>query len=118
MKQKAPDELDRIQRHGFDLVVVFGVAPLKSHPSVFQAEQASVGDRHPMGVAGQVLQYICGTAKGWFGIDHPLDVLQRAQSGVKPDGLSKRRQASVKLEFPAGKSIPHQSQKLSAEESA
>ena len=52
MKEKPPDELDRIQRHGLDLVVVFGVPPLKSDSAVFQAEQASVGNRHPMSVAG------------------------------------------------------------------
>ena len=59
-----------------------------------------------MGVAGQILQYIFRPAEREFGVDHPLDLLQRAQPGVKPGGLSKRSQLSVKLEFPGGKGIP------------
>jgi len=37
---------------------------------------------------------------------------------VKPSGLLKRNQLSMKLQLPAGKSIPQQSQKLAAEHSA
>src|ERR1035438_9734842 len=37
---------------------------------------------------------------------------------MEPGGRLKRSQLSVELEFPAGKSVPQQSEKLAAEESA
>ena len=62
-----------------------------------------------MCVAGQIFENRFRPAERWFGVDHPLDVFQRAQQGVKPGGLSKRNQLSMELQFPAGKSIPQQS---------
>jgi hypothetical protein len=71
-----------------------------------------------MGVAGQILEDIFRPAERWFGVDHPLGVVQRAEEGVKLGGLSKRGQLSVELEFPVGKGVPQQSKKLAAEEPA
>src|SRR5215472_9542506 len=52
MEQETTDELHRIELHDLDAVVMFGVAPAKTHLSIDQAEQSAVGDGDAMGVAG------------------------------------------------------------------
>src|SRR5215469_13953075 len=72
MEKEAPDELLAIESHGAAVVVVPRVAPAKAHSSVLHADQPSVGDGNPMGVAGQILQHMLGSAERRLGVDHPL----------------------------------------------
>ena len=44
MEQEATDELHRIELHDLAAVVVFGVAPAKTHLTIDQAQQSAVGD--------------------------------------------------------------------------
>ena len=81
VEQEAADELDRIEGHDAAAVVVSGVPPAEAHLSVVEAEQSSVGDGDAVGVAGQVLQHMFGSAEGRLGVDHPLSLAQRAQAG-------------------------------------
>ena len=76
MEQEAADELDRIERHDAAAVVMPGVAPAEAHLAVIEAEESSVGDGDPMGVAGQILQHMLGSAERRLGVDHPLSSAQ------------------------------------------
>ena len=49
MEQEATDELHRIERHDLAAVVVFGVAPAKTHLTLDQAQQSAVGNGDAMG---------------------------------------------------------------------
>ena len=83
MKQEAANELDRIESYAAAAVAMTGVAPAKAHLSVVEAEESSVGDGNPMGVAGQILQHMFGSSERWLGVDHPLCSAQGAKQGVK-----------------------------------
>jgi hypothetical protein len=66
------DELDRIEEvHDLDAVVMFGVAPAKTHLPIDQAQQSSVG------VAGQILQHMIEPAKGRLAINDPFLTTQQ-----------------------------------------
>jgi hypothetical protein len=82
MEQEAADELDRVERHDAAAVTMTRVAPAKAHLAVFETEESSVGDGDPVRVAGQVLQYMLGSAERGLGVDHPLTPAQ----GPKPSG--------------------------------
>ena len=83
VEQEAADELDRIEVHDLDAVVVFGVAPAKAYLAVNEIEKPAVGDGNAVSIAGQVLQHMLGSAEGWFGIDDPFHGTQPPQQGVE-----------------------------------
>jgi hypothetical protein len=68
MEQEVADELDRIEVHDLDAVVMFGVAPAKTHLAIDQAQQASVG------VAGRYFSTCSGPPKAaWHKRSIPFD---------------------------------------------
>src|SRR5260370_16883618 len=44
----------------------------ESHLAVFVGEQSVVGQSDTMRVAAQIIQDMCRSAEGWFGVDHPF----------------------------------------------
>ena len=72
VEQKAPNELICRQGHGFLLVVIAIVLVAELHLTIFDIEQAVVGDGDAMSVASHVVEYLLGPGKGWFGIDDPF----------------------------------------------
>jgi len=67
VEQEATDELHRIELHDLTAVVVFGVAPAKTHLTIDQAQQSAVGNGDAMSIAGQILQHMLGTPEGRLG---------------------------------------------------
>ena len=94
VEQEAADELDRVEGHDAAAVVVSGVPPAKAHLSVVKAEQPSVGDGDAVGISGQVLQHMFGSAEWGLGVDHPLLVAQCVEQGVKCTRLRERSQGT------------------------
>ena len=90
VKQKATDELKRIEAHHLDAVVVSGVAPFKTHLTVVQVQESAIGDGNPMSVACQVLEHILGTAERCLGIDDPFLMAQRGEHCVEWAWLRER----------------------------
>ena len=88
VKQEATDELNRIEAHDLDAVVVSGVAPLKAHLSVVQIQEPAIGDGDTMGVAGQVLEHMRRTAERRLGIDDPFLVAQRGDQAWNGPGFA------------------------------
>ena len=62
--------------HGTDHIALAPITGGKTHLAVTHLDNAVVGNRHPVGVAADILQYLFGTAKGFFGGDHPRLVTQ------------------------------------------
>ena len=76
MEQEAAYELGCIESHDAAAVVMSGVSPAKADQSVVEAEESSVGDGDAVGIAGQVLQHVFGSAERGLGVDDPLLVAQ------------------------------------------
>jgi hypothetical protein len=48
------------------------VSPAEGDAIVLEGHETVIGDRDPMGVAGQVVENMLGTAEGWLGVDDPI----------------------------------------------
>src|ERR1700722_11169461 len=83
MEQEAADELDCIELHDAGAVAMPGVPPAEAHLPSVEAEESSVGDGNPMGVAGQVLQHMFGSSERRLGVDHPLSPAHVPKQSVK-----------------------------------
>jgi hypothetical protein len=80
VKQKAPDELEDREGHHLRLAVVTIVLPAEADAAIGHADQARIGDRDAMRVAPEIGQHLLGPAKGWFGIDDPLDATELGEA--------------------------------------
>src|SRR5260370_42151327 len=63
-----------------------------------------VGDGHAMGVAGQVVKDVFGSAKGLLGIDDPVLLKERAQKGRGGLFVVERKALAVERELVVAKS--------------
>jgi len=50
---------------------------------MLESQEAMVGDRDAMGVAGEITQHMMGTAERGLGIDDPVLTEQGAQEGAE-----------------------------------
>ena len=84
MEEEPPDELDGIEGHQ-PLAVAMGVVfPPKGHMPVLQGQQATIRDRHAMGIAREIFQHRSRAADGGLGIHHPLCGPEGAQELLPP----------------------------------
>jgi hypothetical protein len=76
MDQKAADELVGIERHKLVARVELGpvILAFEGHLLAVEGDEPAVGDRDPVGVAGQISEDSVGSAEGSLGIDHPFDL--------------------------------------------
>ena len=79
MNQKQPKKLFGCERH--QPLLAFGslVLPAKSDFAIRKAHNPVVGNRHPVGIAGQLMQDMLRPTEGPLGIDHPVLPVERAQ---------------------------------------
>src|SRR5664279_5306544 len=118
VKQEATDELDRIEGHDLDAVVVFGVAPAKAHLAVNEIQKPAVGDGDAVSIAGQVLQHMLGSAEGWLGIDDPFHGTQLPQQGVELTRVGEIGYGAEATEFSFLIRLLEQGQHLAPEQAA
>ena len=71
VKQKAADELHGADGGLPDLVSLSILVP-ETDLALLQLQKATVGDRHPVGVSGQILKDVLGLLNGIEHMDHPL----------------------------------------------
>ena len=83
MQQKTSQELFRGQGHLPLLISVRIILPAEGDLVVVESDQAVVGDGHAMGVAGEIAEYMMGTAEGGLGVDDPVLTEQGAQEGAE-----------------------------------
>jgi len=79
MLQVAAEELFQRESHGAALAVMGVVLPAKGDLIAVHRKEAVIRDRHAMGVAGQILQDVLGSAKGPLRINNPFFPEERAQ---------------------------------------
>src|ERR1700761_6831985 len=103
MQQEAADELIGVERHQlgfFGLSIVF---PAKLHLCVVDVDQATVGDRHPMGIAAEIVEHLLRAAEGSLRIDNPLYLAQRSQMRGEDRRFGERRKISEEAECTGAK---------------
>ena len=96
MQQEATQELVKFERHQPLLVAVGRITPTERHLTLFERDQALVRDRHPVGVAAQVLQRLSRSSEGWPRFNHPVGAIQAAHKGLEVTLPVERREAPVR----------------------
>ena len=89
------------------MIAVGVVLPTETDFAVVEGWDASVGDGDPMGVAGEVLEHLLGTAERWFGVDDPLFVPYGLEPAVPCLGMGELKELSVKFELLSLESALH-----------
>src|SRR5262249_62218938 len=85
--QKAPNELISGQGHHFVLVVVAIVLVAELHLTIFDVQQAIVGNGDTVSVASYVVEHLFGSGEGWFGIDDPFRFLEGSEISREGRGV-------------------------------
>ena len=49
-----------------------------------------VGDGDAVGIAAEILEYVLGSAEGWFGVDDPIFAEKRTQPGREELGMGEQ----------------------------
>jgi hypothetical protein len=70
--QEGAKELFQRESHGAALAVMGVVLSAKGDVNVVQCEESMIGDRHAMGVAGQILKHVLRPAKRRLRVDVPF----------------------------------------------
>ncbi len=74
VQQKSPDELVRREGHGFLLIVIAVVSPVKFHLALFDVDEPMIGNGHAVGVAADIVQHLLWPGERWLGVDDPFHV--------------------------------------------
>ena len=86
--EEAPDELVRIERHQPGCVAVTVIAPAEGYAGLVRADQATVGDGDPVGVAAKVGEDMFGRTERRLRIDDPALASQQPDRGCEGTGVS------------------------------
>src|SRR5258706_9449443 len=96
MKENPPQELVCRYGHLPLLVAVRVILPPEGDLIVLKGDQAMIGDRHAMRVAGQIVEHVIRPPERPFGVDHPVLAKKRSQERVT--GLAFREWFEVSSE--------------------
>src|SRR5271169_2493012 len=115
VEEESPDELLRREGHRFLLIVVTIVPPVELHLSVFDIQESMVGNRDSVGIAAQVVHHLLRSGEGRFGVDDPLQVVQRLEITAESLGILKGRERRKEAEFAGVEGLLQIGQEQSAE---
>ena len=93
VQQEATDELLRIERHQPGRVAVTIIAPTEGYAGLVGADQATVGDGDPVGIAAEIGEHLLGRAKRRLGIDDPVLATKLPDRGR--EGMDRASPSSV-----------------------
>ncbi len=79
MHQKPANEFFGRERHLLGTVLIGVVLVAETDAIVCHRDQASVRNRHPMGITAEIPKDLLGSAEGRLGIDDPALPIQRSQ---------------------------------------
>jgi len=105
VEEEAPDELDGIQGHFLDLVMVFGIPPTEPHAASLHIEQSSIGDGDAMGVTRQVAKHLLRAAEGRLDVGDPVLLFQRFNPIFESDRMGQFAKGPVQAQFPCGEGL-------------
>ena len=94
------------------------VLPSEGDVVVVHRQEAMIGDRHAMGVAGQVLQHVFRPAEGCLGVDHPVLPKQRAQERGECLLVRQRLALAVESQVASGERPAQSGHELTAKDAA
>ena len=86
MQQKAANKLADRQGHDFEPLQVAVVGPPEAHLALGEVNQPAVGERDPVGIPPEIIEYLPRAAKRALCIDDPFDPAQRPQISGKGSG--------------------------------
>ena len=73
VKQEAADKLVGFELHDLCRAVLAVVLPGEGDMILVEGDEPAVGDCDAMGIAAEIGENLCGTAKGSLGVDDPAD---------------------------------------------
>lgn len=79
VEQEATDELVSVECHHLGLVVGAIILPAEADATILAGKEPTVGDRHAMSVAPQILEYLLRPCEGPLGVHDPFDIAQRPE---------------------------------------
>ena len=102
VEQETADELVRSQRHGGVAARTFKAVIFDTKGDVIGigSDQTAVGDRDPMGIAGQICQHGFRSGEGFFGVDDPVYFAQWGEERCKIGCMGKARMTAKELQLP------------------
>lgn len=118
MQQESPQELCRAERDRPTPTTSGIISDTEGDLAVFALQQASVGDRHPMRVAGEILEHHLRSAERSLGIDDPLFANGALEAMLPGVVLSERSELAVQLQFSPAVCLLEQGDELAAEDAA
>src|SRR5271168_945368 len=89
----------RIERHEFGLAVMAIILPAEGDRLLGDLDDPGVCDGDPMGIAAEIGEELGGATEGRLGIDHPLDLAQRAAFFSEGIRFSKTRQIAEEVKL-------------------
>src|SRR6202034_1736888 len=88
--RETPQELFRRQRQRLGATARGVVLGTERDFAVLEREQPLIADRHPVRVAGQILENTLGASKWRLGVNHPILLTQWRQPGGERRRLCQR----------------------------
>ena len=93
VEEKASKKLVDVKRERAYLTAVTIVLPSKRDGGGGDVDEPVVGDGHPVGVAGEVVQHVGRAAKGWLRIDDPGLAVEGSEK--RTEGLFGRQRSEL-----------------------
>ena len=115
VEEEAPDEFFGGQGHDLRLVAVPAISKGKRDDSVFDVEDAVVGDGDAVGIAAEVAEDLVGSAERRLGVDDPRflakpsDQVVESSLGLESSGLARENERAC------GKGLAEEVDVLAAE---
>lgn len=99
VEQETSDEFLGGQRHGFDLISIPVILPLKTDLIVIYSKQAMVRNGDTVGIASHVVEDLLWPGKGAFGVDDPFGLSRWREIAGQPVMFAEILQCVKQAEF-------------------
>jgi len=106
VQRETPEELVELEHHA---LLTTG---LQTHKTVFDVQDAAVGEPDPMGIAAQVAVDVFRSGKGGLGIDHPVLAIELLPQGEECFGSCQMSQPAAQLQLPGCEQVVEPGQEL------
>ena len=118
VQQEASQELICGEGHDLLLAAVSVVLPAEGDVIPVEADEAMVGDGDAMGIAGEIVKHVLGSAEGRLGIDDPVLAEELVQEVAKVLLFDKRSARAMELELVLVGELLETGDELASEETA
>ena len=116
MEQEAPNEFVSAQWAFLELAAILAIPVLECDKAILHVDDAVIGDRNPMSVTPEVIEYLLWTSKGYLGVDDPVLVLELLDEAGEVLGNSQGGHPAREHEFSFGEEFPEAIEELAAED--